>query len=327
MVVPDPPEFRNQYSKVATDLAPSYSAKIECLVESRPPATISWSRNGQPVLAITGRIRIEPLQTLEEEVYKSTLTVDSPNESDLGDYRCSATNLIGDSSKNLSLVRRGVPDAPKNLKQKDVTFDGVTLSWEPGFDGGHPQTFTVVMTKPDGSMQEIPVAGRGTTNDSEYPSEFRVTGLLPLASYNFRMKTSNQLGQSKGSGENLDISTPAKPVVAEDIPKPLFLRYDGSANLVTYGVKNQEKPLNLCALIEAKKGNEVWTPVTRCIPLNGNQGKRRPQPLDCLNLLLGSFFVLSVKYGNFGRPSSVCKGYCFNFGFCVVTNRMEVESP
>ncbi|XP_055338965.1 hemicentin-2-like isoform X3 [Paramacrobiotus metropolitanus] len=257
-----PPEFRNRYSKVATDLGQSISTKIECLVESHPPATISWTRNGQPIFS---RPRIVPTETMAEEMFKSVLIVDSPSEADLGDYRCSATNLIGDVSKNLSLVRRSVPDDPRNLKQKDLSYDGVTLTWEPGFDGGYAQKFTVVMTRPDGAVKYYPV-------NAANMSEFRVADLTPLNRYNFRLKAENQLGPSRGSDENLDIMTPQKPILSEDIPRPNFLRYDPNTGVVSYGVRPLEKPLNLCAMIDVQKANQPWSPVARCIPFSDLQG-------------------------------------------------------
>ncbi|GAU88605.1 hypothetical protein RvY_01275 [Ramazzottius varieornatus] len=261
-----PPEFVNRHSHIATDVSPQASAKLECLVESNPEPTITWSRNNQPIQSFTGRLRVEAVQNISAETYKIVLTIDQPDESDLGEYQCSAKNLIGDNSKTFNLVRRSIPEPARNLKQKDLAYNAVTLTWDSGFDGGYPQKFTVVMTRPDGSGQEYPIGSD--------VSEYRVTGLVPMNSYTFKLRSENQLGHSKGTSENIDIITPVKPVLPEDIPFPSSLKYDASSGTVNFAVKESPKVQELCAMVEVLKAN-TWTPISRCVPLKNNQGSYR----------------------------------------------------
>ena len=50
--------------------------------------------------------------------------------------------------KKVCFAYLAVPDAPWNLSVGGVTWESVMLSWQPGFDGGYRQAFTVIYTSP-----------------------------------------------------------------------------------------------------------------------------------------------------------------------------------
>ncbi|OQV25698.1 putative Nephrin [Hypsibius exemplaris] len=262
-----PPAFTSPINKVATDPSPSSPTKIDCIVESNPAPTFSWSRNGQPLLSYNGSPRVGPAEPLTEETFRSSLTLDPATDGDLGEYTCTATNLIGDNTKKFSLVRPTIPDEPRNLKQKDLDYNAVTLQWDGGFDGGFPQRFTVLMTSTERSTpQEFPVIPADAT-------EFRVTGLSPLVAYTFRVRAQNQMGMSRATSETMEVTTLKKPILAEDIPRPTALKYDPKSGVVTFSSPDGVKDLNLCALIEVRHANEdTFTPATACLPFRNNAG-------------------------------------------------------
>ena len=71
--------------------------------------------------------------------WESSLRLLSVSDSDLGDYRCTASNALGSDSHTVRLVRPSVPDPPLALRVLNVSSRAVTLQWTPGFDGGFEQ--------------------------------------------------------------------------------------------------------------------------------------------------------------------------------------------
>lgn len=77
-----------------------------------------------------------------------------------------------------------IPDPPRDLRMVSRSWDSVLLAWTPGFDGGHPQNFTLTYAPQEG---RVGVVGGG---------EGRVRGLYPATNYTFRLQASNRLGHS-----------------------------------------------------------------------------------------------------------------------------------
>lgn len=75
--------------------------------------------------------------------WESVLSVKNVLPPDYGLYECMAHNSLGDETHQVRLEVRSVPEPPNGLKVVNFTQDSVTLSWSPGFDGGHDQSFKV----------------------------------------------------------------------------------------------------------------------------------------------------------------------------------------
>ena len=64
---------------------------FSCLLEGNPAPTVTWSLNGKI------------LQTTEGSTIKSSFIVDSARCRNTGRYTCMASNIIGNSTKQLML--------------------------------------------------------------------------------------------------------------------------------------------------------------------------------------------------------------------------------
>lgn len=80
---------------------------------------------------------------MDSLTYNSTLVVMKIAPADYGEYECVARNELGESSEKMRLDIPSQPETPLSLNILNVTHDSVTLSWTPGFDGGHKASYRV----------------------------------------------------------------------------------------------------------------------------------------------------------------------------------------
>ncbi|KAF5924374.1 hypothetical protein HPG69_018775, partial [Diceros bicornis minor] len=101
--------------------------------------------------------------------------------------------------------KRDRPQPPSKpvVQQEDVKARSVLLSWEPGSDGLSPVRYYTVQTR------ELP-SGRWalhSTSVSHNASAFVVDRLKPFTSYKFRVKATNDIGDSEFSEESEPLTT------------------------------------------------------------------------------------------------------------------------
>ncbi|XP_071881731.1 protein sidekick-2 isoform X1 [Anas platyrhynchos] len=101
--------------------------------------------------------------------------------------------------------KRDRPQPPSKplARQEDVRARSVLLSWEPGSDGLSPVRFYTVQTRelPDGEWAPHPAAVSHNT------TAFVVDRLKPFTSYKFRVKATNDIGDSEYSEESESLTT------------------------------------------------------------------------------------------------------------------------
>uniref|UniRef100_G1QLK1 Sidekick cell adhesion molecule 2 n=1 Tax=Nomascus leucogenys TaxID=61853 RepID=G1QLK1_NOMLE len=99
-------------------------------------------------------------------------------------------------------VRPQPPSRPM-VQQEDVRARSVLLSWEPGSDGLSPVRYYTIQTR------ELP-SGRWALHSasvSHNTSSFIVDRLKPFTSYKFRVKATNDIGDSEFSEESESLTT------------------------------------------------------------------------------------------------------------------------
>uniref|UniRef100_A0A8C3KXL2 Sidekick cell adhesion molecule 2 n=1 Tax=Chrysolophus pictus TaxID=9089 RepID=A0A8C3KXL2_CHRPC len=101
--------------------------------------------------------------------------------------------------------KRDRPQPPSKplVRQEDVRARSVLLSWEPGSDGLSPVRFYTVQTRelPSGEWALHPVS------ISHNATAFIVDRLKPFTSYKFRVKATNDIGDSEYSEESESLTT------------------------------------------------------------------------------------------------------------------------
>ena len=78
---------------------------------------------------------------------------------EFGFYECTVQNtIVGEmynTSHEVELIARGPPFPPYNLTVKSQTSVSVSLSWQPGFDGGYEDTTFILTYRPENSSEKV----------------------------------------------------------------------------------------------------------------------------------------------------------------------------
>jgi len=99
------------------------SLELVCSVQSYPMASVQWSRRGTQKQMSMDRTRVD----LRGQG-KHVLIIDSPNQSDLGEYECAANNIEG---RVLATIRVMGPDYDL-VEKKNVPEEAVAVTDDSG---------------------------------------------------------------------------------------------------------------------------------------------------------------------------------------------------
>ncbi|ELU09105.1 hypothetical protein CAPTEDRAFT_196677, partial [Capitella teleta] len=125
---------------------------------------------------------------------KSNLTISNITMKDFGSYDVSAHNIIGRwEDVKFELCPLDKPRPPTELSY-EATAKSLTLSWTPGWDGGTPQTFTI-MYSTDGFAKQI-----SSIPDSTDPNRisYKLTdGISTKKVYSVEIFSTNTYGPSE----------------------------------------------------------------------------------------------------------------------------------
>ena len=132
---------------------------------------------GSHISNTSGRYYITEKGSLRREVFESTLVINQVSEKDFGLYTIRAENDQGRTGDTvLRLVEPGVPDAPKIIEAHVNSWDSAKLLWQPGFDGGSPQSIEVLVFE--------------AFDNNQVPSE-DVTERTPFKTFSVQLKPSS----------------------------------------------------------------------------------------------------------------------------------------
>ncbi|XP_022662859.1 nephrin-like isoform X2 [Varroa destructor] len=228
---PDPPLHR-----VAS--AVEDSVEISCKADGVPAVNFEWLFNGQPISAMHPNFELPRPRKLADTRWEGLLTIRKVTEGDYGLYSCVANNSLGTDSLEFHLVPKSAPDPPMGLQAFNISHHAVRLSWQPGFDGGHLQTFYITYRKTDvRATHPVTVSPRIAEDDSERKTNVKtvadiqqrdtvllkqsvlavnltssqssliVEGLEANTEYTFEVTSSNILGKSRAPSEPLEVIT------------------------------------------------------------------------------------------------------------------------
>ncbi|KAM3830683.1 protein turtle homolog B [Vipera latastei] len=175
---------------------------IPCAAAGDPFPVITWKKVGKP-----SRSRHTTLPS-------GSLQFRSLSKDDHGEWECVATNIVTSIMASTHLTVIGTsPHAPSNVRVA-VSMTSANVSWEPGYDGGYEQTFSVWMKRAQFGPHDwlsLPVPTG--------PAWLLMDNLEPETAYQFSVLAQNKLGTSSFS-EVVTVNTLAFPVTT---PEPLVL--------------------------------------------------------------------------------------------------------
>ena len=120
-------------------------AKLLCKAAGANNITFFWQKEGQQLATPTQMKASSKYRTEVTKpnplLWQSTLFVENVGSSDYGSYKCVATNSLGSDEHAVVLDVKSHPDPPVDLQALGVTYKSVSLSWQPGFDGGFTQSY------------------------------------------------------------------------------------------------------------------------------------------------------------------------------------------
>ncbi|OWF40059.1 Nephrin [Mizuhopecten yessoensis] len=196
-----------QYSKAAGDHGST--VQLICLAEGAPEVTFDWIKREGDMSGGKYHIESEKVDTIK---YRSVVTISDISETEYGTYVCSATNEKGQDTFDISVDGTSRPDQPGELTFINATHDMLTISWNPGFNGGLPQRFKVrykEKNRPGYTHIDI------TPIDIRVTTVFVIKGLRKDTSYLVAVLTTNDLGPAEGSPPEIEVKTSASALGGE----------------------------------------------------------------------------------------------------------------
>ncbi|KAE8573900.1 Putative twitchin [Halyomorpha halys] len=179
-----PPKIDRSTLKDLTVKA-GHNVKIDVKVSGEPPPKKSWFQN-------KARLLTEGNVVIEDEDYRTKITISSITRKQTGTYTIKAENDSGKDEASVEITVIGKPGKPEGpLEVSDIKKDGCTLKWKkPKDDGGEPiEGYIVEKFDPETGVW-LPVG------QSPVP-EMEVTDLTPGHEYKFRVKAVNKEGESE----------------------------------------------------------------------------------------------------------------------------------
>ncbi|XP_048836380.1 protein turtle homolog B isoform X2 [Brienomyrus brachyistius] len=175
---------------------------------------IPCAASGDPeVPAITWRKVGKPSVSKHSVLPNGSLQFHSVSKDDHGEWECVATNVVTSITASTHLLVAGTsPHSPVNLRVSPA-MTSANVSWEPGYDGGFEQTFSVWVKKArlgPHDWQSTP-AGPHTS--------LLIQGLEPHMSYQFSVLALNKLG----TGPFSEVVTATTLAFPKTTPEPLVL--------------------------------------------------------------------------------------------------------
>eukprot|EP00057_Strongylocentrotus_purpuratus_P016504 XP_011670978.1 PREDICTED: neuronal cell adhesion molecule-like [Strongylocentrotus purpuratus] len=134
----------------------SVVATFTCVSRARPPAYIfQWVYNETSLDNGTRYLIVHSSAQDDETVTSSMLIISDVQEIDNGNYECLANTDYGEGIAVINFTYSH-PDPPFGFEvnQSQTTSSSLFVAWQPGFDGGSLQTFTLKYCTHDNAVKD-----------------------------------------------------------------------------------------------------------------------------------------------------------------------------
>ncbi|XP_072045420.1 protein turtle homolog B-like isoform X2 [Amphiura filiformis] len=200
--------------------------------------TIPCSASGDPTPQITWKKIGGEIAQYRSTATRTSLTIRSLVKSDHGIYECRATNEIATIVTSTQLIVESTsPHAPYNVTV--VThITSVHISWQPAYNGGFSQTYTIKYRPRDRGRDESGWTSMG--NIPEEVTQMLLYNLEASTTYEFAVIATNQLGDSMASDVKLATTRDpydfVSPPPTDETGRTLFPPYLGMIPSPPYNV-------------------------------------------------------------------------------------------
>uniref|UniRef100_A0A8C0R4A8 Protein turtle homolog A n=1 Tax=Canis lupus dingo TaxID=286419 RepID=A0A8C0R4A8_CANLU len=237
---------------------------IPCSAQGDPPPAISWAKVGR---GLQGQAQVDS---------NSSLILRPLTKEANGRWECTASNAVARVATSTHVYVLGTsPHVVTNVSVVPLP-KGANVSWEPGFDGGYLQRFSVWYTplakRPDRTHHDwvslaVPVGA----------AYLLVPGLQPHTQYQFSVLAQNKLGSGPFSEIILSApeglpTTPAAPrLPPTEMPPPLSPPRGLVAVRTPRGVLLHWEPPELVPetldgyVLEGRQGSQGWEVLDRAV--------------------------------------------------------------
>ncbi|XP_015994801.2 protein turtle homolog A isoform X2 [Rousettus aegyptiacus] len=226
---------------------------IPCSAQGDPPPTVSWAKVGR---GLQGQAQVDS---------NSSLILRPLTKEAHGRWECTASNAVAQVATSTKVYVLGTsPHIVTNVSVVPVP-EGANVSWEPGFDGGYLQRFSIWAKHPDRAHHDwvsmVVPAGA---------AHLLVPGLQPHTQYQFSVLAQNKLGSGPFSEIVLSApeglpTTPAAPgLPLTAVPPPLSSPRGLVAVRTPRGILLHWDPPELVPkrldgyILEGRQGSQNW---------------------------------------------------------------------
>ncbi|ELK38505.1 Protein turtle like protein A, partial [Myotis davidii] len=237
---------------------------IPCSARGDPPPTVSWAKVGR---GLQGQAQVDS---------NSSLILRPLTKEAHGRWECTASNAVARVATSTNVYVLGTsPHVVTNVSVVPLP-KGANVSWEPGFDGGYLQRFSVWYT---------PLAKRSDRAHHDWLSlavpmgaaHLLVPGLKPHTQYQFSVLAQNKLGSGPFSEIVLSVpeglpTTPAAPTLpVTEMPPPLSAPRGLVAVRTPRGVLLHWDPPEMVPqrldgyILEGRQGSQSWEVLDRAV--------------------------------------------------------------
>ena len=238
------PIFLHNHNKVAYDIGET--AYLTCKTQAFPKPQLSWYFQNNIIRNDRYGVYEKNFTQLREDIYQGVLKIYKIQQSSYGDYKCKGRNKMGDKTTIIRLQQKGKPEMPMNLNVKEVGYNYITIGFSRGFDGGYRNTKFTVQYQQQHFRNPLYA-------DCGPLSICNITRLDQNTVYSFRVKASNERGESKYSDEIL-MST---RIDVNQIPMPENVHYERSTSVASFNLAQTQ--LQLIARIELENNDGSWS--------------------------------------------------------------------
>ncbi|XP_053480879.1 uncharacterized protein igsf9b [Ictalurus furcatus] len=261
VILKDPPLFqvspRAEYlQEVGRELI------IPCQAHGDPAPNITWTKAGSTLFSqftvlSNGSLVLRPVSKNHQ-----------------GAWECHATNSVATVSKGTVVLVLGTSPHAVTGVSVDPGTNSANVSWQPGFDGGYTQRFSIWVKPTNREKHEwtsLPV--------STSESRLLVTGLQPATSYQFSILPQNKLGSGPFSGivTIMTLGPPTyPPTVVTDVaallaPTSLSVNYTAVGVLLQWLPPCAQSPLIKAFVLQASQEMGEWVTLDREINVNSTE--------------------------------------------------------